>query len=96
MTEIIDRENGFSPSSIISTRNSHDISWIDEKFRSRVVIFIMAMQMFSVITVIALFFWRTSELFSDLYLNYSIAIGLIYAGWYIMFFLCNIVNLKFC
>ncbi|PKC10935.1 hypothetical protein RhiirA5_397809 [Rhizophagus irregularis] len=81
MTKIIDRVNWFLnrnlPSNTILTKD--DIPWIDERFRSRVVISIMTMQMFSIIAVMALFFWRTNELFSDIYFNYSIAIGLIYA-----------------
>ncbi|RGB30258.1 hypothetical protein C1646_818027 [Rhizophagus diaphanus] len=81
MTKIIDRINWFLnrnlPSNTILTKD--DIPWIDERFSSRVVISIMTMQMFSIIAVMALFFWRTNELFSDIYFNYSIAIGLIYA-----------------
>lgn len=91
MTKIIDRVNWFLnrnlPSNTILTKD--DIPWIDERFRSRVVISIMTMQMFSIIAVMALFFWRMNELFSDIYFNYSIAIGLIYAGIF-LFFLCNI------
>lgn len=94
MTKIIDRVNWLLnrnlPSNTILTKDPYnDIPWIDERFRSRVVISIMTIQMVSIIAVMALFLWRTNELFSDIYFNYSIAIGLIYAGIF-MFFLCNI------
>ncbi|GET02804.1 response regulator [Rhizophagus clarus] len=73
MTKIINR--------ILPAKDSQDdiIPLIDERFSSRVVIFIMTMQMFSVLTVITFYFWRTSELVSDIYFDYYIVIGLIYA-----------------
>ncbi|GBC02267.1 hypothetical protein RclHR1_04530009 [Rhizophagus clarus] len=74
MTKIINR--------ILPAKDSQDdiIPLIDERFSSRVVIFIMTMQMFSVLTVITFYFWRTSELVSDIYFDYYIVIGLIYAA----------------
>ena len=83
MTKVIDQISRFldsflSSGAILANDSQDDVPWFGKKFRTHVVIFVMAIQMFS---VIALFFWRSSDLFLvDRYFNYSIVFVIIYAG----------------